>query len=303
MKKLIIRLFIFGLLFLVIDRCFLVLRNFSPSLEVDKRLEKVINKEIKTDILFFGASRGARDFMAKQIGDSLKMSAYNLSYPGGDIEFQHFILKQVLKYHTPKMIVMSIDDKSELSASVNVTYRYDRLYPLVKYPVVREELIRKGQKNKYLSEIFIFHQLNKSNFDVRPKKFTKDDTIMPDGSMPINGQTKVFTKIYQDSSRVYESKKEYKYKRDCFIDFMNLCKTNNIKLVLVLPPNYFKPCDGFFNRIEFLAKNKAFVMKYDLSKYKSSNFFNDENHLQKKAAINFSNDVFQFIKNNNVLAK
>jgi hypothetical protein len=303
MKKLFIRLLIFGLLFLAVDRCFLVLRNFSPSLEVDKRLEKVINKEIKSDILFFGASRGARDFMAQQIGDSLKMSAYNLSYPGGDIEFQDFVLKQVLKYHKPKMIVMSIDDKSELSASENVTYRYDRLYPLVKYPVVREELIRKDQKNKYLSEVFIFHQLNKSNFDIRQKKFTKDDTIMADGSMPINGQTKIFTKIYQDSSRVYNQKKEFKYKLNCFLDFITLCKKNNIKLVMVLPPNYFKPCDEFYNRIAFLAKNNAFVMKYDISKYKSSDFFNDENHLQKKAAIHFSNDVFQFIKSNNVLAK
>lgn len=301
MKKLFIRLLIFGVLFLVIDRSFLLLRNYSPTLEVDKRLERVINKEIKADVLFFGASRGARDVIASQIGDTLKATTYNLSYPGGDVEYQLFILKQVLKYHIPKVIVMTIDDKSELSASENVLYRYDRLYPLVKYEVVREELIRKEKKNKYLSELFIFHQLNKSNFDIRPKKFTEMDTIMSCGSMPIDGQTKTFKKEFSTIERKHEISKEFEYKRKSFIEFMELCNKAGVKLLLVFPPNYFKPCIPFYQRIESLSKDKAYILKYDSKKYNSDDFFNDENHLQRKGAVIFSDEIAQYIKKENLL--
>lgn len=301
MKKFLIRLLLFCLLFIVIDRCFIILRNYSSTLEIDKRLERIINKEIKDDILIFGSSRGARNIIAKQIQDSLDVSSYNLSYPGGNIEYQLFILKQVLKYHKPKIIVVAIDDNTELATSVNVNYRYDRLYPLVKYEVVREELIRKGEKNKYLSDFFILHQLSKSNFDIRPKKFTEMDTIMSCGSMPIDGQTKTFKKEFSTIERKYEISKEFEYKRKSFIEFMELCNKAGIKLLLVFPPNYFKPCIPFYQRIESLSKDKAYILKYDINKYHSDDLFNDENHLQRKGAVVFTDEIIQYIKKENLL--
>ena len=292
---------LFCSLFLLFDRSFILLRNYCPSLEADKRLEKVINKQLKSDIFVFGASRGARDIIASQISDSLKCSAYNLSYPGGDIEFQWFIFKQLLKYNKPKLIIMTMDDNTELSASVNVHYRYDRLYPLVKYDVVRNELIRKDQKNKYLSELFILHQLNKSNFDIRKRKFTAFDSIISCGSMPVNFQTKEFKKIFSDSLRIYQQNKELTYKVKYFNEIIDLCNKSNIKLMFVFPPNFFKPCVGFYSRINNIAQNKAYTMKYDTIKFKSPDLFNDENHLQIKGAVIFTNEIIEYIKEKSIL--
>lgn len=300
MKKFLIRITLFCLLFIIVDRCFIVLRNYVPYLEADKRLEQVVNKKIKSDILIFGSSRGARSIIAKQIQDSLLISAYNLSYPGGNIEFQLFVLKQVLKYHKPKMVILTVDDNTELSASTNVNYRYDRLYPLVKYKVIREELIKRGEKNKYLSEFFILHQLSRSNFDLFTKKDSDVEKIMLCGSMPVEGQTKTFTKKFSTIERNYNIANEIPNKLKSFNEFLYLCNNAEIKLVIVFPPNYFKPCMPFYNRIESIARNKSYILKYDVTKYKSSDLFNDKDHLQKKGAVMFTNEVIRYIRQKNL---
>jgi len=305
MKKFILKLLIFCLLFVAVDRCLILLRNYVPQLEVDKRLEKVINKQIKSDILVFGSSRGARNILASQIADSLKQTAFNLSYPGGDIEFQNFVLKQVLKYHTPKLIILSMDDDSELKKSENILYRYDRLYPLVKYPVVRDELVRKGEKNPYLIDLFIFHQLNKSNFDLRKRKSTVEEKLLPCGSMPLLGQTKDFKKVYSDSIRNYNAKAEIPEKRVFFLEFIRLCELHHIELVIVFPPNFFRPSEGFSQRITLLAGKSPKLMHYDNTKkaYRDESYFNDRNHLKINGATEFTNEIIGFIKKDSLRGK
>ncbi|MBC7642005.1 MAG: hypothetical protein H7174_06670, partial [Flavobacterium sp.] len=102
---------------------FIFYRNYIPRLETDRRLETVLEKKQKSDILIFGSSRGARNIIARQIQDSLKISAFNLSYIGGDIEFQNYVLTEILKYHTPKTVILTVDDNNEFTESENVLYR------------------------------------------------------------------------------------------------------------------------------------------------------------------------------------
>ena len=305
MKDFIIRIFIFCFLFFLFDKSFILLRNTLPKLEVDTRLEKIIKKQIRADILVFGSSRGARNIIASQIGDSLHTTSYNLSYPGGDVEFQYFLFKQILKYNKPKLILLSIDEGSEIAASNIVKYRYDRLYPLVKYKVILDELIRKKQKNKLLSNFFILHQLTKSSFDIQKKEENKFEHIMPCGSIPVTFQTSNFSKHFSYKQPPYYASKEFSYKRNCFLSIVKECNKNDIDLILVFPPNYHKFRDDFYHRIVSLAKNngKCHIMRYNAleNRFLNSDYFNDESHLIKKGAIIFTNEIIQYINQNNII--
>jgi hypothetical protein len=298
MKKFLTQLLCFGLLFLAIDRSLIVLRNYVPQLEVDQRLEQVLQKKLKADVFVFGSSRGARDVIASQLGDSLQQKVYNLSYPGGDIEFQYFVLQQVLKYQKPKMVVLVVDENTEVGASENVRYRLDRLYPLVKYSAVREELIRKGEKNKYLSELFILHQLNKSNFDLRYRKPSPLDTPLACGSMPITTQMPGFTKKFDTAIPVYDSQKEFASKRYYFDHFLTACEQSNTKVILVFPPNFYAPSPAFYARMQHLAAHRAYLMRYNSAdaRYKNPDYFNDKHHLRQSGAQLFTADLAQFIR-------
>lgn len=298
MKKFLLQLLYFGLLFLAVDRCLIVLRNYVPQLEVDQRLEQVLQHQLKADVFVFGSSRGARDVIASQLSDSLQQKVYNLSYPGGDIEFQYFVLKQVLHDQKPKAILLVMDENTEVGVSENVRYRLDRLYPLVKYPVVRQELIRKGEKNKYLSELFILHQLNKSNFDLRHRTPSPLDTPLACGSMPITTQMPGFTKVFDSTIPAYDLKKEIASKRFYFNQFLNACQKANIPVILVFPPNFYAPSPAFYARMQQLAAHRAYLMRYNSAdlRYQNPNLFNDKHHLRQNGAEVFTAELASFIR-------
>lgn len=85
MKKFILNLFIFGAIFFLFDKIFLLLIGYVPRLEVDKRLEDLMNGNINKELVVLGSSRGARNVIAGQIEEKTGISSFNLSYPGGDI--------------------------------------------------------------------------------------------------------------------------------------------------------------------------------------------------------------------------
>ena len=56
------------------------------------------------------------------------------------------------------MVILAVDDPSELEVNASIKFRLDRLYPLVKYPAIRNKLVAEGEKNELLSQLFIIHQ-------------------------------------------------------------------------------------------------------------------------------------------------
>ena len=306
MKKFIINGILFFLGFFLLDKILILLRNYSPDTEVDKRLEMILTGKINSDILIFGSSRGARDLIAAQIADSLHTSTYNLSYPGSGVEFHEFLLEQTLtnkKNKKPKAIILVVDDPSELLPNGLIHFRLDRLYPLVKYPVIREKLIEKDGKNEYLSRLFVVAQMGISNFDITQKHFKKLDTLYEDGSMPISFQDARFNGRYSDTT--YNIKEEVPLNLSSFLKFIELCKKNNIKLIIACPPNCFKATVGFYDRMKALSGSSASLMIYDSTKpyTKNGDYYFDDVHLKNNGAIIFTNEMISYIKSSGLLLK
>jgi len=306
MKKFLLTIVLFGVVFFIVDKGLILLRNAAPAKEVDKRLEMILNGQINADVLIYGSSRGARDILATQLGDTLQRSVYNLSYPGSGISFHEFLLKETLskKNKKPSLVILSVDDPAELQENTNLNFRLDRLYPLVKYPEVRDVLVEQGHKNFLLSELFVVHQLNISNFDLAQKKFKPIDTLRADGSMPISFVDARFSHKFLNDTTYYDVKKELEPQRRSFLNFIDICKKNNIALLVVCTPNFYKPTIGFFDRMKSLVGNNANFMVYDTVKNvyaQHEEYFSDDVHLKINGAVIYTNELADYIRQNNLI--
>lgn len=298
MKNYALKMLLFTALFLVYDKTFIIIRYYSAEKEIDKRLEYLINGKINKDLIITGSSRGSRDILASQIEDQTGLSSYNLCYPGSNVEFHEFLIKALLTFNkAPSVILLVVDDPEELLVNETVIYRKDRLYPLVKYPYIRDELVRLGDKDKLLSDIIILHQLNKYNFDLRQKKFTPLDTIIECGSMPISWQQEGRDWRYHKEETIYKIDNENIVKINAYKEIIKTCESRDIKLVIVFPPNYHPHNKAFEDRIRHLSgeKNYFYVYNTNNSIYKNKDYYYDQAHLMRKGAVDFTNELIDYL--------
>lgn len=307
MRPFLLKSLLFFSVFFVLEKSLVLVRNNAPERELDKRLELILNGKINADIIVIGSSRGARDIIASQIADSLHVTAYNLSYPGSNIEFHEYLLSKFFQFKNkvPKLIVLAVDDATEFKIDPTINFRYERLYPLIKYEDVRNTLIERGEKDKTLSSLFMVHQLSISNFDFRKKHFDKLDTLLQDGSMPISSQSEKFKNAkFTNHYNYYNAAIENTNKLKSFSRFIALCKQHNSTLLLALAPNFGNPTVGFKERITKYTDDKEVrLMMYDTlnSIYKNSSFYFDPGHLNRSGASVFTNELIENIRKNNLL--
>ena len=99
--------------------------NSSPSKEVDKRLEFVLKGKINKDIIILGSSKGSRDIIASQLESETNQTAYNLSYPGSNIEFHEFMLRTLVTFNNaPKMVILTVDNPIQFLNESLINFRF-----------------------------------------------------------------------------------------------------------------------------------------------------------------------------------
>lgn len=306
MKSFLLKSLLFFVVFFVLEKSLLLIRNTAPERELDKRLEQILTGKINADIIVMGSSRGARDIIASSIADSLHTTAYNLSYPGSNILFHEYLLEKLLQFENkkPKLIILAADDPAELSLDNTINFRFDRLYPLVKYEDVRKTLVEKGEKDKILSQLFVVHQLGLANFDFRKKHFDSQDTLLADGSMPISFRSNKFKPSFSNKYKTYDPAIEDSNKVKSLTHFLGLCKENNIRVLMALAPNFGNPTQGFKQRMEGYANPfNSDVMIYDTTNtiYKNEQYYFDAGHLTKSGAVVFTGEIIDYVKENALL--
>jgi hypothetical protein len=297
MKQFLIRVLSFGVVFFIIDKLFFVFLFSAPNLEADKRLQFLLDGKINKEIVVMGSSRGAYNIVAGQLEKQTGRSAYNISYPGSNIEFHEFLLKTLLKFNKkPKTIVLSIDNPYELLYHKTLNFRLERLYPLEKYNYITAELIKRNDKTA-LARILCLARLNRGCFSFKRKKTALESPILPCGSMPFTNQIKKRNFDYQTKKERYPIEKELKSKTKSFLEFQAICSKNNIELIYCFAPN-FRSYEGTLSkRIGQISgyKNRCFVYDTTNVKYKNKDYFYDESHLNIKGARLFTNELSTFI--------
>ena len=298
MKVFTIKILLFAAVFFIFDKLFIILADLSSRAEVDKRLEQVITGKMSKEIIIAGSSTGSRDIIAKQMENETGFTVYNLCYPGSDVEFHEFILRTFLKFNDPpKIILLVVDDYAELLYDKTIMFRKDRLYPLVKYPYISRELAKQEGRDYFFSNFLVLDRMNKSNLDLRKKRFTPLDTIFECGSMPISWKPERSDFDYSPGERIYPIEKELPGKVLAFREIINICKSNNIKLVLVIPPVYKNPSVSFQNRIRQLGGENVCFYLYNRENltYRVKDSYFDNTHLMRNAAVEFTSELSKLL--------
>lgn len=297
MKTFLLKSLIFVAIFFILDKAFLVIRHITPDFDYDQRIRQVLDGDIRKDLLVIGSSRGTADIVSWMFEDSLMLSSFNLSYGGSEVELQKFILEQVINHQeAPKYLIKIIDDDFELHHHDANSFRADRLYSLVRYEEVRQELIHQGELNPLFSKLFILSQLKKPVF-----KFSKpaplNDTLIKYGNLPPIGQREN-QDWYVENVYTYDIDKEVEAKKAAFIHFQNLCLENNIVLILTIPPSYRAINPAFAQRIQDLTLPGVHFYTYDTSNvaYTDNANFQDRHHLNQLGATTFTNELVQYLK-------
>lgn len=302
MKKFIYKILCFAVLFFVLDKLLLFWEARLPDLEYDQRLEKLIKDEIKAEIIILGSSRGARNVLAKELEDHTGKSCYNLSYPGSDVTFHEFLFRQCVqeKKHKPKLVVLMLDDPGYFYAYESINFRYDKLYPLTSYPMVRKELVAKQKKTTFLVDWVVAYRVRESfPSGLSAKTATAQETLLSHGSMPLDFTKEAFQNNNSDPSfeHEYHLDAEQADKKEAFLSILKRAKEQDVQLLLVHAPNFYKATVAFRNRIQTLVGTKALIYTYDSTNaaYKNPAYFYDISHLKLNGAKVFTEELAKAI--------
>lgn len=301
LKQFILKVVLFLVISFLVDKVFIFVRDNTSKKEVDKRLEMILEGKMNKDILILGSSLGARNILAHRIEQQIGVSTYNLSYPGSNIDFHEFVLRQVLLNNDkPSLIILTIDNPSQFIENNTIVFRSDRLYPLVKYQSIRSELVEREHKSKLLSELFVLYTLKLSQFDLRKKKFSSKDKILSCGSMPLDFQNNYFSssKNQGNISIDYSIYDEDVFLKNKFDSFVQICKKNKINLLIAFSPKYKEKSYKFIDRFEKEYKNDVFFVSYDTTNiiYDNKSFYHDKVHLLTKGAEFYTDEIIRHIK-------
>jgi len=297
MKKFILSLALFAVIFGGIDQLFSIVENRAPEVANDQRLQSILEGNTNYDLLIFGSSRGTYSYSTRDIEQQTGLNSFNLSYDGSSIEFSLFLLELVVKYNrNPQFIILTVDPWM-FDKTINIEgYRIDVLTPLTKYPECLEKLIEKGLKDKVLSEIFYMHKISITTFalnkpPIKPivKEYGTDFLISQNDWV----DSLTFNDLDYDNNKPPDNKTNY-------IKFLEICNKNAIKLILVYPPMFENVNKPAISKIGNYTPKDTPIFIYDTlnTNYKDKNYFRDKVHLNKKGASVFSQEIIKHIKQN-----
>lgn len=298
MKQFLKYILLIGIIFFVLEKGFYYFIHHAPQKEYDKRLELILEGDMDKDIIVIGSSRGAKDIIAKQIEDVTKLSTYNLSYRGSNVDFHEFILSTLLKYNeSPKKVLLVLDGVFEFLETPTLNFRSDRLLPLKKYNYINNELIIRGDKS-ILSRVFCLSRIDRNDFSLKRINVGPNDTLTSHGSMIETIKLKKDI-VFNKQPEEYTTKKEIPQYLKALNSIKDLCNVNNIELIFVFPPNFESFNTSFFNRFsELINQEKVFVYDTLNPKYKDKEYYKDDSHLLKNGAELFTSEIIDFINKN-----
>ncbi|MCR8559738.1 DUF1574 domain-containing protein [Mucilaginibacter sp. BJC16-A38] len=262
-------------------------------------------KNTNQDILVFGNSHAAQHFNTPLMAEKLKVSAFNFGVQGQSMLYYYPIIKSVLNYHKPKLIIMNLDC-TELSFNPTNYQRLSIFLPYFhqnKYVDSSIYLMGGGEKLEAWSSLYrynstigyiLFNVSNKSEnksykslgFDPQYGNFCQKISMENENS--ISKKIKFDEKIIQSLSSLIK-------------DIQNA----HIPLVVTTTPLlYGIKQNAYRDKLKLLLMNsKVDYWDYanDESFVNKCNLFIDQAHLNKEGADVFTNMIMERIIKSNIL--
>ena len=264
----------------------------------------------KIDTLIIGSSHALRSVNPTVLNEQLDITSYNLATPLMSMYGRYALLKKEIERNPIKTVIidvsynaMTLDRKSlGFEGDIYVLGRFDNIYERInfffkafsfdEYTKVLSDTIK---RSKYTIENPATKEPSQyTSYGFIPVR-TNDQTLTLDGKKAILN-TKSFDTVMK------------KENLDYFNDMIELCKNNNIRVILVVIPVTEKMILRYDNNDEVFSQYAALAKKYDIEYYdfnldkkrtelysEKESFF-DPSHLSGSGASIFSNRLAEILK-------
>lgn len=306
MKKIVkitIIILIFIALFFLLQR--LVTPKYMDSLREGAMISEYYEEETNHDVIFIGDCEVYANISPMVLYEEEGITSYVRGTSQQLIWQSYAILKETLKYETPKVVVFNVN---ALRYDKPVSEAYNRLtidkmkWSKEKVEIINSSMLSEENFLSYVFPILRYHsritELSKEDFEYlfKTKKITHNGFLINQKVKPATTfPTERKLATYEFSANVYD-----------YLDLMRkLCEENNIKFVLMKAPSlypYWYP--------EYEENVVKYAEKYHLDYYNFKDVatqigidYNEDTydgglHLNLKGATKLSKYVAQILKNN-----
>jgi hypothetical protein len=291
LAKILKKLFLFSLLFFVINLglSYTLSKAYFASMAGNSGAQINYFLSQRNPVVIFGASRAQFHYIPQIIQEKIGLKTYNAGCDGMNSTYQLGLLEMLLNQYKPKLIIYEAGDyltylKNGITALTPYYYQYDQ---------VKEIL---NQQDKYAPYKFKLHL-----YAYNQKVFTIFASYLQKSRPNVSGYKAMHGSILQEeiNFKQYEAANSVEPELDpsAFQDFkrfIELCKKNNIPLILVNSPRFFDEHFKYTNLVDTL------VTQYDIKFFDYANnpnyvhhreLFYDGNHLNNTGAELFSKEL------------
>lgn len=258
----------------------------------DTKNHYYIASEMTDSILIFGSSRALHHYNPTIFEDSLGKTVYNCGLDGNGIVYNYGRLLTIINRYKPKMIIYDVIPSFDMSEDDYSKYLQwlKRWYYI---PGVAEIFhdVNALEDIKMLSN---FYRYNGSFIQMVSDYIKPIPQISYKGYKPLQGKIN-YSNTESDSEPVEWSDLKLQY----FQEFVDICKENNIYLVISYSP-WFKMTDShlFQEFTKFANDNNLRVIDlfndYEISQ--NPLYFEDAAHLNSMGADIFSSKFVNILK-------
>lgn len=254
-------------------------------------------KDSDDELLIMGSSRADHQYVSSIFSDSLLMNTYNAGSEGMCIYYQYAILGSYVERRSfPKMVILDVQDLDVIK-SLGMTFTLeaalDRLAPHYgEYNVIDEIFGLKGWKEKIKMQSKTYRYNSKLVQTIKCNYIPSHEDRGYEavaGNLP--DDIKFENTIY-DNGEIELEKVNY------FIKFIELCKKNNIKLLVVYSPIYMNSATASMKFIKKICEKRGVdFWDYSNDPYMiKREYFRDTQHLNDKGAHVWSSYLSHIIK-------
>lgn len=258
--------------------------------------ENYIFNKTKEDILIFGSSRAAFQYIPSEIEKELNISCFNAGREGVGIYFHYASLLATLNRYKPKLVLLDLDFRDVYMRGGNFGESvFIDLAPY--YGTINDSFDNYITRNWYDKLLYSSNLIkyNKKLFGILTSNFSNENNFIK-GYKPLKGEWNLKRKKLNDE--------KFDYSEDLIktIDlFIKTLKKNDIKLVIVVSPTNKTFPKRFFEIPNHYNKvyNIPFYNFYNDDFFnKNRNLFYDEEHLNEKGSLIFTKKLIELLKKN-----
>ncbi len=253
----------------------------------------IINKT-NQDLLIFGSSRAAFNYVPDIFSKELDLTTYNAGREGVGIYFHHALLLATLERYTPKTIIIDVDFRDLYARGGDFgTDVFKELAPF--YGKINNEFDSTLVRNWYDKILFQSNlfKYNKKVFNIVTGNIIK-------GRDNFNGYRPLLGELQENSHK--EAIENFVIDSNLLITlehFIQIIQRKNIKLIFVVSPSLKKmPQSTFIPMNKISQKYNIPVLNHlkDQRFIKDIKLFKDEEHLNDNGAKLFSKIISSEMK-------